>query len=211
MPLTLQQLLAELGQARPGQPAQTPLITAASPDEVEAAFQALDGLFAFTRFGADGRPSGLRPNPAVTLNQAETRVVEQLVDGADRHLRAGHVRLMRAPNREFVLASMEPEVEDTAEASAAAMPAGAMAAACKMRKWLKWRWWGLRLTLNHCSVTVIAKAGAALSAVIASLGLPAIAATVIAAAAGLLTAVDQGEGVRIYITWAGAFWMKPCC
>ena len=82
---------------------------------------------------------------------------------------------------------------------------------CTWQWWLKTHWWGLRLSLNHCAVEWVTSGGSALSAALASFGLPAAAAVVLQIAVGVLKFFDKGHGVRIYFVWSGQFWVttKP--
>jgi hypothetical protein len=167
------------------------VLKTATPEEVDDAFEALDGLFSFNRF-----TGGLKVNPAVELAPNHRATAERLVTAFKERVHSGIIVLKRAPSGTFVPVTQEGETER----------GGLSSNPCHWHWWLKVRWWGFRLSLNSCAVNIIAGATGGIAAVMSSLGLPALVGIVLGIVAALIKAFDNGIGVRIYFTWFGGVW-----
>jgi hypothetical protein len=106
MILTVKHLLDIADRAQPMERLSDPALETASPEEIDAAFEALDGLFSFNRW-----TGGLQVNNAFALPPKEHAVVQRLVDGFKERVHTGQIALERAPSGIFVPVPMEREIE----------------------------------------------------------------------------------------------------
>lgn len=79
-------------------------------------------------------------------------------------------------------------------------------AGCGWQWWRKAYWWGIRFSLNRTAVNWLTSGAASVSAILGAMGVSGIVAAAVAALAGILKAVSNENGVRIYITWVGVPW-----
>jgi len=162
------------------------------------------------------RVRGLVANPAIELSDSRKRVVNELSAAFNRTVQSGEVTYAKAPEHSLIPSlrsvpersgATDTVISTEAESTTIAPAAGG----CTWRWWLKTRWWGFRLSLNHCAVQWVTNGAAGLAAALAAFGLPAVVGAVIGLAAGVLKFFDKGKGVRIYFLWTGQFWVtsKP--
>lgn len=213
MAIKLQKLISIVSSGAPSRPLFEKPSTE-TPEEVNAAFDALDGIFTFNRF-----QNGLMVNEAVQLTEAETNFANKIVASFADNLRKGNLRFLRADNGVFVPATIEKEREgkgvrfltQSHTLQQGGNPVLLAAGGCTWQWWLKVRWWGVRVSLNHCAVEWVTSGASGLAAALAAFGLPAIASAVLGLAVGILKFFDKGLGVRIYFLWTGQFWVtsKP--
>lgn len=79
-------------------------------------------------------------------------------------------------------------------------------AGCGWQWWRSTHWWGIRFSLNKTAVNWLTSGAASVSAILGAMGISGIVAAAIGALAGILKAVSNNNGVRIYITWIGLPW-----
>jgi len=235
MPLTVNQLIDHVAIANKSQPIKSE----AAAEEVEGAFDAFNGIFGVNAGIPDDAEElqsillsisepevqpeagedvlvpvhrGLVVNPAIELSDARKRVVRELSAAFNRTVQSGQISYTQAPERSLVPSLRSaPENSGTAPVAEEVGTTIAPAGGCTWRWWIKTRWWGFRLSLNHCAVKWVTSGASALAAALAAFGLPAIVGAVIGIVAGVLKFFDKGKGVRIYYLWTGQFWVtsKP--
>ncbi|MEH2433130.1 MAG: hypothetical protein V7K25_02560 [Nostoc sp.] len=232
LPQNTQLLLRDIKLANPNDPTALSKSRKIAPEELEAAFTKLNDAFLF-----DQSSGKLTRNSAVQLNADEEKTVQQLLDGYQRRLQAGEVKLRRGSNRLFIPLTTEPEEErrgsvkvispdrvKSVEKPSQTMPVLVpesdnihaihadnylLAAGCGWQWWRSYHWWGVRISFNKTAVNWIASGAAGASAVLAAMGITGWLAAVVGALAGILKAISNENGIRIYVTWVGASWATP--
>ena len=234
LPQNTQVLLRELKSADPKNPISLSKSGKLAPAELEAAFDKLNDVFSF-----NPSTGQLARNAEVQLSSDEEQVVQQLLAGYQRQMKAGEIKLRRDSKQQFVSLIAEPEedhqgavtrtpieqftAQNPSEASLLAPESNAdsnrfsidsalnalLAQGCGWQWWRKKYWWGYRISFNKTAVNWLASGGAAASGILAAMGIGGIAAAVIAAIVAALKAIANQNGIRIYITWAGVWWATP--
>lgn len=68
-------------------------------------------------------------------------------------------------------------------------------------------WWGIRIEFDHEAVVAHQEAFTVWNLLL--VGVPPIAANIVSGAIGMIAAMDQGNGVIAFVTWAGVHWYLP--
>jgi hypothetical protein len=232
LPQNTQILLRNIRLANPSDPAALSRSGQVAPEQLDSAFERLNDAFSF-----DPASGALARNPAVRLNPDEEQVVQRLLVGYQRQVQAGEVKLRRDANQRFVPLTAEPEVEFRGAVTATpqakansqqkALPSSTsfsefdtnsnssnadsylVAQGCPWQWWRKRYWWGYRISFNKTAVNWLSGSAGSAAAILAAMGITGVAAVAIGIAAAVLKAFSNDNGVRIYITWLGAWWLMP--
>jgi hypothetical protein len=223
LPQNTQVILQELKSAELNNPISLSKSLKLDPVAVETEFDNLNNVFSFNSSTGE-----LARNAAIQLSADEEAVVQRLLAGYQRQLNTGEIKLRRGANQEFVPLTAETEEEyqgvvtrSSVEQLAPELASEShratidtdlnalLAQGCGWQWWKKKYWWGVRISLNRTAVNWLTSGGAAAASILAAMGIGGIAATVIALIVGALKAIANDNGIRIYITWVGAWWATP--
>lgn len=211
MALTLQTLIRHLSAANPQTPVfSEPSRAAGTPEEVVAAFNELNRVFAFNSASNELKVNGV----AISLSEAELRFVNSSVKAFNEQVKSQSLvidhssnGLMAPATRERVTENQGIRVDDPNTNQPAGAVAQPSSAGCTWQWWFNTYWWGFKLSFNSCAISWLATAGKALDGIIASFKLPAIVTPIVKLVALLLKPFDKGNGSTIYVTWVGPFWI----
>ncbi|MBP7960898.1 MAG: hypothetical protein KBG20_01700 [Caldilineaceae bacterium] len=196
MALTYAQFLYAIARAEPTKPVALPEVT---PEELDDLSDALHGSLTFRRFeGQIGE--GLRINRAIRLSAKSQAFLNRNIQAFQQRLSRGEIRIVKGPGGTKIVAGAEG---DKTEAL------GTKSNPCTWYWKLKHYWWGVRLGLNHCAVEWLSSGASAAAAAVAAFGISSWISAILVVAASVLKAFDRGCGVRLYITWAGVWWVGP--
>ncbi|MBF2067554.1 MAG: hypothetical protein IGS39_24520 [Calothrix sp. C42_A2020_038] len=167
----------------------------ATADEIDEALDALQDRLILVKTpktpnesaaGTDAVPI-LEVNPSTSLNSQEKQAANNLVTAFQEKVRNGEVT-----------ASDLQKDEQTLEFTVQTKQICSNGRVC----W-KFKWWGVRIRLNHCAVVWATSAGS-----IASLAAPPPVKLAIIFFVSVLKAFDKGCGVQIHWLWVGVSWIK---
>jgi len=177
----------------------------ATAEEVDAALDAIeDRLLRLTSTKANpsdsavpsddassDATSSLTPNSSVQLTSVEQEAAKNLITGFEQQVQANQI------NR----SALRQKDEETI-----AFPVNSLTkqVCSNGRICWKFKWWGVRIRLNHCAVEWISNGGS-----IASLAAPPMVKAAIAAVVGILKLFDTGCGVQIKVPWVFTIWLFP--
>ncbi|BAZ09290.1 hypothetical protein NIES4071_10980 [Calothrix sp. NIES-4071] len=169
----------------------------ATADEIDAALDALENKLVRVKSNQSDSAVNqddnavaptLEINAAASLTAQEQQAANNLVTAFQEKLRTGEVT-----------ASDLKQDEQTLEFSLQTKQACTNGRVC----W-KFKWWGVRIRLNHCAVVWATTGGS-----IAALAAPVPVKAAILFFVAILKAFDKGCGVQIHWLWFGVSWIKP--
>lgn len=188
MALSFNDFLKELAKTKPKKPVSKKF----SADESDDFFDALNGIMSFRRW----KDGGLTINPAVSTPKEARPFIDRNIKAFQQRLLRGEIRIAKGPDGNWLPAPADGEIIENQ---------ATRTNPCSWHWKLKYKWWGVRLGLNHCGTQWVADN--ALEAV-SSFGLPTWVALALIEVAFWFKVFDTGCGVRIYITWAGIKWVR---
>ncbi|MBW4604975.1 MAG: hypothetical protein KME29_36855 [Calothrix sp. FI2-JRJ7] len=161
----------------------------ATADEIDAALDALENKLVRIKASSDSAvASTIEVNAVESLTSQEKQAANNLVTAFQEKLKAG----------EFTELDLKQD-EQTVE-----FPLQTKQACSNGRVCWKFKWWGVRIRLNHCAVQWATAGGN-----IAALAAPAPIKAAIIFFIAILNAFDKGCGVQIHWLWIGVSWIKP--
>lgn len=202
MPLSKygRELLLKITQSPPGQ-----IDVSNIPNDVlDDVVDEVGGLLTFHK--------SLRLNQAVVdeLKADETKAANVLLGQVKQAILDGKATLTRGPMGHVV---MMPGIEGAVSRPPLPSPLLKSAFGAYQIKVKSLKAWGItygyRIWLNHALVSDLAKKGSAAAAVLAWLPVAHWIVDALVVAALVLKALDSGNGVYFYITFAGIWWVKP--
>lgn len=237
LPQNTQLLLRDIKRANPSDPASLSRSREVSPEELESSFDKLNDAFSFNpSSGKLTRNSAVRldSDEERIVQQILVGYQRQVQAGEIKLRRGANQRLIPLPaepeiERQGVVTQIpQNQVKSTEKLSkyqklsdlsplswfapslsSSGTDAYLVAQGCSWVWWRKTYWWGIRISLNRTAVDWIASGAGTVAAILAAMGITGIGAVAIGAAAGILKAFSNDNGVRIYVTWTGVSWLLP--
>lgn len=207
--LPLEQLISQLNAAKPQTPVyQQPTRTAPSAEAVADAFDALNGLFTYSR-----AQDSLRLNEAANLSESEANFADASIAAFNERLNSSDLIIDRAANGEMMPTTSERISEGQGvriDLPAASLQAGAPVASatgCTWQWWFNTYWWGFKFSFNSCAINWLSTGGKVFDEALKAFHLPAIVTPIVKLVAAILKPFDKGNGSTIYFTWIGAIWV----
>jgi len=137
---------------------------------------------------ANAVPPSLVVNTEVSLSSQEKQVANNLVTAYQTKIDTGELTAAQLRQDEQTLV----------------IPVQTKQVCSNGRVCWKYKWWGIRIRLNHCGVEWVSNGGR-----VAAAGLPAPVAAAIIFFAAVLKLFDKGCGVQIHWLWFNVSWIKP--
>ena len=207
--LTLEQLITQLNAAEPETAVyQQPTRTAPSAEAVADAFDALNGIFTYSR-----SEDSLRLNEAATLSETEAKFANASIAAFNDRLNSSSLVIDRAANGDMVPTTAVRVTEgqgvriDLPETSLTAGAPVASATGCTWQWWFNTYWWGFKFSFNSCAINWLSTGGKVFDEALKAFHLPAIVTPIVKLVAAILKPFDKGNGSTIYFTWIGAIWV----
>lgn len=211
--LTVEQLISQLNAAKPQTPVfERPSREAPSTEEVADAFDALNGIFTYSRSS-----NRVTINDSLKLSEPELKFANASIASFDAKLESSSLIVDKAANGSMTPNSIERLTEnqgiriDTPEAfeknAGSAVTKSASAAGCSWQWWFNAYWWGFKLSFNSCAISWLSTGGKVFDDALKTFKLPAIASPIVKLVAALLKPFDKGKGSTLYFTWIGAIWI----
>lgn len=206
--LTVEELVGKLNAAKPETPVyERPTREAPSAEEVADAFDALNGIFTFSRSS-----NGLMVNDSARLNEAALRFANSSIASFNERLQSSSLVVDKAANGSVIPNTIERlsenagiriETAETLERNVAQSASGG----CGWQWWFNTYWWGFKLSFNSCALNWLSAGGKAIDDALKAFKLPAIATPIVKLLAAILKPFDKGNGSTLYFTWIGAIWI----
>lgn len=210
--LTVDQLISQLTAAKPQTPVfERPTREAPSAEQVADAFDALNGIFTYSRSS-----NRVMISDNARLSESALRFADDSIASFNAKLQSSSLIVDKAADGSIMPNAVERLTEnegmridspESFEMAGDAVMKSAAATGCSWQWWFNAYWWGFKLSFNTCAISWLSAGGKAFDDALKAFKLPAIATPIVKLVAAILKPFDKGKGSTLYFTWVGAMWV----